>query len=219
MNLIQGVPAWHTAEEMQLFSNVAHSIEGVIVVAAGMIALAQAFGRMKSGSRRGAWPMLAMLVLSAGLFLFLYLLVPWHGLAMADDQWAFIFSDPQQRQHFLIAVLLTVGGISELNARRGLFPLMLIGLGVVFLVHQQHGESAAVARAVLVHQCLGVLFVIAGLASLVSEVKPKARWAAITWPVALVLAGLLLLMYREPAGAYHHESVKKPIPRVRSSSP
>ena len=193
MNVSQGVPAWHTAEEMQLFSNVAHSMEGVIVLAAAMIALAQARGRMNRGRAQVAWP---VLVLLAGVFLLLYLLVPWHGLGMADDQWAFIFNDPQQRQHFLISVLLTAGGISELKHRRSIFSLTLMALGVVFLMHHQHGDTIAVARAVLVHQWLGALFGIAGLMSLWREFKPAARWATIAWPVALLLAGLLLLSYR-----------------------
>jgi hypothetical protein len=211
MNFQHGVPAWHTAAEMQLYSNFAHSVEGLIVLAAGVLALVQAQRGLR---QRHVWP---VLVLVAGGFLGTVLLLPWHGPAMADDQWAFVFNDPQQRQHLLIALLLVLGGSGELARRRypagwlrGILPLVLLGLGAVFLLHQQHGDSAAVARAVLVHQCLGAVFAMAGLASLISEFKPAARWAAMTWPLALILAGLLLFTYREPSGAYHPPATYEP---------
>lgn len=202
-----GAVAWHTPEEMQLLSNAAHIVEGAIIGVIALLALAQAMGYAVSGRARLAWP---GLVLFAGVFLLLYLLIPWHGLDQAVAQWQYIFSDAQQRQHLVIAVALTLAGVAEvLYLRRAdawlepIFPLATLSVGVAFFVHTQHGTSEAVQRAVLIHQLLGVVLGSAGVLALGARIKPHLRWLQFAWPLALLIAALLLFVYREPAGAYH----------------
>ena len=202
-----GVPAWHTAEEMQLISNAAHLVEGAIIGAVAVIALAQASGRLGNGRSRFAWP---VLLLSAGVLLLVYLLAPWHGVDTAIAQWQYIFSDPQQRQHFAIACALTLGGWAEVARTRRdrpwlvpVFPISMLAVGVAFLAHTQHGTAAAVERAVLIHRLLGVVLTGTALLLFGARVKPQVRWLQYAWPAALLIAALLLFVYREPAGAYH----------------
>ena len=202
-----GAIAWHTPEEMQLISNAAHVVEGVIIAVVALIALAQAFGYAVSGRARFAWP---GLVLFAGVFLLLYLLIPWHGFDQAVAQWQYIFTDPQQRQHFAIALALTIAGLAEVTYLRRVdgwlevvFPLATIAVGAAFYLHTQHGTTEAVQRAVLIHRLLGVVLGSAGLLALTARIRPQTRWLQFAWPAALFIAALLLFAYREPAGAYH----------------
>lgn len=201
-----GVPAWHTPEEMRALSNAAHVAEGAIVSIVALLALAEASGRLRDRNARYAWPSLPFL---AGTFLFLYLLLPHHGLSRAAAQWRFIFGDPQQRQHLLIAGTLLVGSAAELGHRRGgrawlrlVFPAALAVAALVFLLHTQHGESGAIRRAVLIHRLLALSLGLAGGLSLAARLRPAATWLKYAWPCALMISALLLLVYREPAGAY-----------------
>jgi hypothetical protein len=202
-----GAIAWHTPEEMQLISNAAHVVEGAIIMIVAVIALAQAIGYALSGRRRFAWP---SLLLAAGVFLLLYLLIPWHGFDQAVAQWQYIFTDPQQRQHFAIAVALTLaGGAEVLHVRRAdrwlapVFPLATVAVGIAFFMHTQHGTTEAVQRAVLIHKLLGMFLGSAGVLAMTARIKPQVRWLQFAWPAALLIAAVLLFVYREPAGAYH----------------
>lgn len=212
MNILQsGVPAWHTAEEMQLFSNAAHIAEGLILAAVALSALAQQFGHLGRGRWRFLWP---GLLLGAGVFLLAYLLIPWHGLSMSLPQWRFIFGDPQQRQHFIIAVALTVCGAAEVaNVRRfrrwlaPVFPLAVLLIGAAFLSHTQHGAASSMQRAMLVHRLLGITLIVSAALALASRLKPEMAALRYAWPVALLGSAALLFTYREPKGAYHGEHV------------
>ena len=202
-----GVPGWHTAEEMQLFSNAAHIGEGSIVALVALLALAQARGYAVSGRARFAWPGLLLL---AGVFLVALLLVPWHGADMAIAQWRFIFDDPQQRQHLVIGVALTLGGLAEvvyLRRHTGwlqpMFPLATLAVGIAFFMHTQHGTAASVERAVLIHRLLGGVLSASALLALAARWKPQVRWLQFAWPATLLVAALLLFIYREPSGAFH----------------
>jgi hypothetical protein len=201
-----GVPAWHTPEDMEAFSNAAHVAEGVVIAAAALIALAQAAGHAHSGRTRLASP---MLVLFGGVFLLVFLLFPHHGLDLARDQWVFIFGDPQQRQHLLIAAALAIAGWAEVAHQRRprkwlaiALPIALALIGASFLLHTQHGTTAAVERATHVHRLLGSVLTATAALVVASRLKPKVQWLHYAWPIALLFAALLLFAYREPIGAY-----------------
>jgi len=200
----------HSAEELRQISNLAHGIEGIVLGLAALIAIVQATGRLNTGRARYLWP---ALILLAGAGLLFYLVVPHHGLARARAQWEFVFGDPQQRQHLVIAALIILAGLAEVLARSGrleahvgslVWPAVLLIVGVLFVIHQQHGTSAAVMRAMLVHRWLGSLLVAAGALAGIDAMRSR-RGGAMTagWAVMLLLASLLLIVYREPEGAYH----------------
>jgi hypothetical protein len=201
-----GVPAWHTPEEMQAFSNAAHVAEGTIIAAVALLVLAEQVRASQRPFRLFSWP---TLVLFAGVFLLGYLLIPWHGPSMATAQWSFIFSDPQQRQHVWIALALVASGLLEIVSRRtGVaslrygFPVGLALIGAAFLSHAQHGTSAAVQRAVIIHRLLGASLLAAAALALAARSGSRAKWLHYAWPLMLIITALLLFLYREPAGAY-----------------
>ena len=181
-----------------------------MLAVAAAVALAQASGRLTAPRWRFLWPGLLAV---AGAGLLAYLIVPHHGLDRARDQWAFVFGDAQQRQHVFIATLFMLGFGAELLvlARRVramwwriAWPAAVAAVGVLFVVHQQHGTSEAVVRATLVHRCLGALLVLAGLLAGADVLRARrSRALAIGWTLALVAAAGMLLAYREPEGAYH----------------
>jgi hypothetical protein len=206
------VPPLHTPEEMQQISNLAHQVEGAVLGLAAVIALVQATGRWSTGPIRFLWP---GLILGAGIFLLGYLLLPHHGLHHALDQWGFIFGDPQQRQHLVLAVLITVAGAAEVLHLAGrvqaagwafVWPGAALVAGGLFLLHTQHGTTEAALRAGLVHRYLGVLLIASGVLKAAEVLwSARARWLAFPWVLTLFAAALLLAAYREPEGAYREE--------------
>src|SRR2546427_10286977 len=92
----------HTPEEMRQISNLAHAMEGIVLGVAAITVIVQALGWLSGQRLRFLWP---GLVVAAGAGLLGYLLIPHHGLAKAGLQYRFVFGDPQQRQHLVIACL------------------------------------------------------------------------------------------------------------------
>lgn len=213
----------HTPAEMQQISDLAHWIEGGVLMLAAALALWGSVVRLhatRAGSLDpGGGASWATVLIGAGLILILYLVFPHHGLNHAREQWEFVFGDSQQRQHVVIAGLMIVGAAAEVLYRTNadiprittyMWPASVFAVGLLFAVHTQHGTSEAVARAVAIHRALGSVFIGAAAiraAELVSGAdvvltRPVHRWLVFGWPVLLVIASVLLMSYREPAGAY-----------------
>ena len=105
-----------------------------------------------------------------------------------------------------MAAAIAVAGAAESLRESGpawayVWPAALILIGVMFLVHEQHGTSEAAAKAGWLHRLLGITLIVAGLLK-GGEVITGARLLAMLWPFALLAAAGQLLIYREPAGAY-----------------
>lgn len=188
----------HTPDERRRLSNLGHIIEGLLLGAVGVLALLGNIGIVSWAST--AWP---ILILVAGIVL-LILIYPRHPLM----DWHAIWQDGQQRQHTLIAIIIAVAGAAELLRSSGsawvyVWPAATILIGVLFLVHEQHGTSAAATKAVWLHRLLGLTVIVAGLLRL-GEIISGASLFAILWPLALLAAAMQLILYREPQGAYEH---------------
>jgi hypothetical protein len=186
----------HSPQAMRHLSNLGHIVEGALFGIVGLLALLGNPGAFAWTS--SAWP---ILVLAAGVVLLL-LLYARHPVS----DWQVIWSDMQQREHTIIAIAVAIAGLAELLRSTiallaYVWPAALILTGALFLFHAQHGTSEAAARAVRQHRILGITIIVAGLMRLV-EVASGVGFAAILWPVALLIAAALLLLYREPAGAY-----------------
>lgn len=83
------------------------------------------------------------------------------------------------------------------------WPVTTIIVGILFLVHTQHGTSEAVAGATAVHRALGTVLILAGVLRAVSSIKQTSRTAwELAAGAALLAAAVLLIVYREPPGAY-----------------
>ena len=199
----------HTAEEMQSFSNLAHIVEAAILAAVAIAAFLESSGYFQHGWRRYLWPSLIAL---SGVFLILYMLIPYHGLEQAPAQWAFIFGDPQQRQHLVVGFVALAAGLAEVRSQNVrfltaatalVFPVAMMGVGLMFALHEQHGTDDAVLQAQLVHRYLGVLLIATGVLRAAEVSQPrKRRWLGYSWSVTLLAAAILLGVYREPKGAY-----------------
>ncbi len=189
----------HTPEEMRQLSNLGHIVEGALFAIVGLLALLGNLGTFTWVS--SAWP---ILVLISGIVL-LFLLYALHPVS----EWGLIWRDAQQREHTIIAIAVVIGGVTELlssatAALRYVWPAAIILTGGLFLFHAQHGTSEAAARAVLQHRFLGSTLIVAGLLNLI-EIISGSRFAAILWPIVLLIAAAQLLLYREPEGAYEGE--------------
>lgn len=186
----------HTPEEMRRLSNLAHIIEGILIAIVGLLALLGNVDTLQWAST--AWP---LLILIAGIVL-LFLLYALHPAS----EWGLIWRDAQQREHTIIAAAVAIAGVAELlssgtPALNYVWPAAIILTGLLFLFHAQHGTSEAAARAVRQHRALGITLILAGSLSFV-ELLNGVRFAAILWPIVLLLAAVQLLLYREPVGAY-----------------
>ncbi len=157
---------------------------------ASILALNEAF---LNGSRslRIAW---SGLVTVLGVLFVLFLLFH-HGLRRLPAWLADLAEDPQQRQHLVMGLLFTLGGLVEFTHAKGwttaliwhyVWPGVLVLIGGMFALHAQHGSHDAVAQAVRFHRLLGAVLIAAGLLA-----GSHALWRRLSlaylWPLALLL--------------------------------
>jgi len=188
--------ASHTPEDRRRLSNLGHMLEGLLLGVVGLLALLPGFGIAPWAMT--VWP---ILILVAGVLL-LILIYPRHPFS----DWPAIWADGQQRQHTLMAAAIAVAGAAELlrgsNPVLGfVWPGAAILIGIMFLIHEQHGTSAAAAKAVQQHRILGLTIIAAGLLRAV-ELSTGTGLLAVLWPLALLVAAAQLILYREPEGAF-----------------
>ena len=197
-----------TPEQLQWASNLAHWIEGAMFAIVAVIALLQALGYLKSKGAQYLWP---GLVLISGVFLPAYILLQ-RGPGGIVTTWDLVIKDPQQREHFLMALLLLAAGLAEVldrskllqtKLRKFVAPAAFIAIGLLLFVHTEYGTPEAIAESVINHRYQGTVIVLAGLFK-VAEVlwQRRYKWLAYPWIVMLFVAALLLITYREPDGAY-----------------
>lgn len=208
----------HSPELMRTGSNVAHWVIGTILGVAALLALVQVLpGRV---DLRLWWSAgLAVLGLLFVLFLILHL-----GFRLLPAWIADLMEDSQQRQHLVMGLLLIAGGAAEFAVAGGrvasalpgyVWPATLVIIGVMFVLHTQHGTHEALAQSVRYHRLLGMTLVLAGLLA-----AANGRWPGgflgIAWPVAQLVAAAELLAYREPPGAWWNVSNGRYPPRPRT---
>ena len=197
-----------TPEQLQFISNLAHWIEGGMFAIVALLALVQALGYARSGLVQYAWP---VLVLLAGIFLPIFILLQ-RGFEGLGTTWSLVIRDAQQREHFLMALLLLAAGLAEVLIRskesralvwRFVAPVALTIIGLMFFVHTEYGTPEAIAEAARKHSYMGLAIALGGLFKAAAVLWQRIfRWLAFPWIAMLVIAALLLLTYREPAGAY-----------------
>jgi hypothetical protein len=191
----------HSPEENRRLSNLGHLVEGAIFALVSIMAFVGWLGvaAWADGVWRGA-AILAGLSLLAALY-----------ASHPRADWPLVWGDAQQKQHTLIAGLVMLGGAVDLisqpgSALRYVWPGALLLVGFLFLIHKQHGTSEAAARAVRRHQILGMTIMLSGFLRAL-QIFTEVNVFGLLWPAALFLAAVQLILYREPEGAYEHESV------------
>lgn len=183
-------------------SNIGHWAEGALFAALGVLALLQVSGSV-GGRSVYASP---VLLIGAGVFLPAFLFGHGHGSQGHAKQ---IAADPQQRQHLVMAALLFISGLAELALVAGwimtiaasyVFPAALAIIGIMFMLHTQHGDHAAMAKAVRFHRLLGMTILLSGVSRAIA--LHQGRGFAYASAVLLLVVAALLVTYREPQGAY-----------------
>ncbi len=190
------------AEKMRYWSNLGHWIIGALLAVVGVLALLEILGVL-GGGWAFAWPSAAAV---AGIMLPLGILS--HGHEEYGRE--LVLSDPQQRQHLIMGGIIFLGGLAEvvalatgIGALQYAWPLGLGAVGVIFLIHPQHGTDAAAVRAVRIHRILGTTFILAGLARAATVLTDaNSGLFGFAWVILVLAAAVQLITYREPEGAY-----------------
>jgi copper resistance protein D len=178
-----------------------HHWSGLIVLAIGLLALAERSGHAKWARN---WPLLFLFL--AG---FLFLRSDPETWPLGDIGLLESLRDPEVVQHRLFVILIIGFAIFEWRVRTGrtassraalVFPLVTALGGTLLLAHSHAVINAKEQLLIeLSHVPLALLGVAAGWARWL-ELRldpPIGRIAAWIWPVCLVLVGLVLLNYRE----------------------
>jgi copper resistance protein D len=178
-----------------------HHWSGLIVLAIGLLALAERSGHAKWARN---WPLLFLFL--AG---FLFLRSDPETWPLGDIGLIESLRDPEVVQHRLFVILIIGFAIFEWRVRTGrtassraalVFPLVTALGGTLLLAHSHAVINAKEQLLIeLSHVPLALLGIAAGWARWL-ELRldpPIGRIAAWIWPVCLVLVGLVLLNYRE----------------------
>ncbi len=207
-NTMEMLKALHSPEQLRFLSNLAHWIEGALFSLVAIIMLVERIGIIKSPRFRLLWP---VILFCAGVFLPLFMLTH-HGLGMIHESFHIVTQDPQQFQHLMMSLLLMTAGLTRVLFLKGILknlfwdlvrPLCFFTMGLMFLMHTQHGTADAVSWAVTVHKYLGVIIMSSSLFQMAAiTYHPQGKAAAFAGAILLLSSGLFLLSYSEPSGAY-----------------
>ncbi len=178
-----------------------HHWSGLVVLAIGLLALAERSGHAKWARN---WPLLFI-----ALAAFLFLRSDPETWPLGDIGLIESLRDPEVVQHRVFVLLIIGFGIFEWRVRTGrttspraalAFPLITALGGALLLAHSHAVINAKEQLLIeLSHVPLALLGVAAGWARWL-ELRldpPASRVTAWIWPVCLVLVGLVLLNYRE----------------------
>lgn len=204
---MQLITRLHTPEELRMLSNYAHWIEGAIFLTVAVILLLKASGRIQLRKADLLWP---GLIFGAGFFLLIYIFIH-HSPDQYGLVWQVILIDPQQRQHVIMAVLLTLtASLQLLFTLKKIswswvvyaWPATLLIIGLLFLLHPQHGTPEAIAYMKPYHTFLGTVILFGGITTAITFKRNAAKIFTYGSIFLLFLSSALLLLYREPKGAY-----------------
>ncbi len=180
-----------------------HHWAGLFVIAMGVLALAERFGLFASAARH--WPLVFL-----GLAAFIFLRADEAAWPLGRIGFFDSLRDPEIAQHKLAMLLIVAFGLFEWRVRLGkikegsapyVFPLVTAVAAAVLLTHS-HGFANPKEEMLIeiTHTPLALVGVAAGWSrwlELRLDAGCAQRAAALVWPNCFVLAGLLLLFYRE----------------------
>lgn len=178
-----------------------HHWSGLLVLAIGLLALAERTGKAPWAKH---WPLLFLLL--AGFLFFRSDPETW---PLGDEGFMESLRDPEVVQHRIFVLLIVAFAVFEWRVRTGrstsprapyVFPLICAAGGLLLLTHSH--ALANVKEELLIewtHLPLALLGVTAGWSRwLELRLDPPQRWLpAWIWPICFTLIGPLLIFYRE----------------------
>lgn len=200
--------AMHSPESVRRASNFVHNMMGIIIGTAATLSLLYEAGVFVNIL---AYLPSALLTIS-GAFLTVFLLLH-HGTRNLKLTLKALWIDPQQRQHLIMGMLITLAGFMEFlrTLRRPLkkilgltLPGALVAIGFMFLTHPQHGTVESIRWSKRYHNVLGSLIALAGILKAINILLSSLRYL---WSGVLLLAALLLVIYKEPEGSYEEPHI------------
>lgn len=189
------VPNPHSPEQERAYSNVGHGIEGAIITTVGLtLARAALTGDDAHDQHASRFLVAAGALLGAGLVA---------GSFHHGGPIRFFRADHQQRQHLEMSAWILGAGLARPQGRLGavVSDALVARVGQMFLTHEQHGTSQAAADAKAKHERLGGTIVAAAAVQTLGDLS-KRRALRSVGAALMIAAGLQLLLYREPQGAY-----------------
>jgi putative copper resistance protein D len=180
-----------------------HHWAGLFVIAMGALALAERNRRLARFARH--WPLIFL-----GLAAFVFVRADEAAWPLGHIGFFDSLRDPEIAQHKFLMLLIAAFGVFEWRVRLGrlknawapyVFPLTT-AIAAAFLLTHSHGLANPKEEMLIeiTHMPLALVGVAAGWArwlELRLDDGPVRRIASMVWPIAFVLAGLLLLFYRE----------------------
>ncbi|MGJ0454092.1 MAG: copper resistance D family protein [Methylocystis sp.] len=196
-----GTPSSPSAADIA-WAEMNHHLAGVLVILMGAFALLEHYWRTAPVMRH--WPLLFLLL--GGI-----LVIRADETAWPLGPIGFFESlrDPQIVQHKVITVLIATFAIFEWQVRRGrfksdwpayVFPITTGAAAAFLLTHYGHTEGADEVLIAISHTPIALLGVVSASARWL-EIRLSDSFAGriggYVWPVAFMLSGFLLLLYRE----------------------
>jgi len=194
--------AWQNDANDRAWSEYNHHWAGLIVLAAGLLALLARSQRFKWAQ---CWPLLFM-----GLAVFIVLRADPENWPLGPRSFWASFSSPDVLEHRVYALLITAFAIFEWAVETGrfksqaasyVFPLLCAAGGALMMTHAH--PQANLKDSMLIemsHTPIALLGATAGWSRWLELRLPQKRdskIASYVWPVCLMLVGVMLLDYRE----------------------
>ena len=201
--------AKHLADKKESEFN--HHLAGALVILAAIFILAESFLRPRFAFLRFVWP---LCFLGAGIFLLVFSDTELWPFGPHSWWWG-LTQNREDLQHKTFAVILLGLAYIEIQRARGVltaawsawaFPVLaFVGSGLLFF-HQHHSSMGGdhMAHMAIMHRIQSEHFAfsmtgfVIGAANGLSEVRFRAQTLfARLWPVAMIVLGVLLLLYSE----------------------
>ncbi len=186
-----------------------HHLAGFLVILAGLFLLGEGKLRQRWPLTRFAWP---ACFLVCGLFLMVFSdteLWPFGP----QSWWYGLTHNLEDLQHKTFAVILLILGALEIQRARGvlksawaswIFPALALFGSVMLLFHEHHSGMHGVDHMTVMKRIqaehLGFAIVGGGVGVVKGLSELRTRWQAVfikSWPLLLIILGVLLMRYTE----------------------